>query len=124
MLRTGARIVLGAFFIFAGVLHFINPQTYVGMMPPYLPFHLELVYLSGVFEIAGGLGVFHPKTQRLAGLGLIALLVAVFPANLHMAIHQVQIEGLPGSPFALWARLPFQLVFIAWAWWATQPSKA
>jgi len=89
-------------------------------MPPYLPAHLALVYVSGVFEILGGIGVLVPRVRSMAGWGLVALLVAVFPANLHMAMHP---ELFPGfSSGALYARLPFQLFFLWWAWWATRPA--
>lgn len=90
-------------------------------MPPYLPAHLELVYLSGVFEMLGGLGVLFSQARKPAGWGLIALLVAIFPANLHMALSPTQFPTLPA--WALYGRLPFQLVFIAWAWWATRPDS-
>ena len=113
-------IALAVAFVLAGVNHFINPQFFVEIMPPYLPAHLELVYLSGVAEIAGGLGVLVPAVRKLAGQGLILLLLAVFPANLHMALHP---EAFPdAAPLALYARLPMQAVFILWAYWATRPD--
>ena len=85
------------------------------MMPPYLPWPERLVQISGVFEIAGGIGVLIPQFQRAAGWGLIALLVAVFPANLHVALN-----GWPEmeiAPWILWWRLPLQLFLIAWVYW-------
>ena len=89
-------------------------------MPPYLPAHLELVYLSGIFEILGGLGVLAPGLRSSAGWGLIFLLVAIFPANLHMALNP---EAFPdASSFGLYARLPVQALFIVWAYWATRPD--
>jgi uncharacterized membrane protein len=123
-LRLVLLLLLSLFFLFAGVSHFTNPDFFVSIMPPYLPAHLELVYLSGVFEILGGLGVLHPATRRWAGLGLVALLIAVFPASLHMAMNpEPFVAG--GTPlWALHLRLPFQLVFVAWAWWATKPESA
>lgn len=111
-----ALIVLGVVFVVAGANHFRNPEFYVRMMPAYLPAHLELVYLSGVFEMLGGVGVLIPRTRRAAGWGLVLLLVAIFPANLHMAMNPELFPGI--SPSALWLRLPFQVLFIAWVYWA------
>ena len=85
-------------------------------MPPYLPYHLELVYLSGVCEILGGLGVLLRPIRRFAGYGLIALLVAVFPANIHMASSAMHAEGLSGYALLLLLRLPFQFVIGAWVY--------
>lgn len=116
--RAFALVALGLLFVAAGVNHFLNPDVYVGIMPPWLPAHRELVALSGAFEIAGGLGVFVVPLRARAGWGLVALLVAVFPANLHMALHAEQFPSLPEP--ALWARLPIQGVLMAWAWWATR----
>ena len=109
-----ARQLLGVTFTAAGVLHFVKPRMYEAIMPRYLPAHRELVYASGVAELAGGLGVLHPKTRRAAGWWLIATLVAIFPANVEMAVHAERFKQFP--PAALWARLPFQAVLIAWAW--------
>ncbi len=102
----------------AGANHFINPPPYLGMMPAELPvsWHLPLVYSSGIFEILGGLGLILPATRRLAAWGLIALFVAVFPANLNMALNQLPLGDDPIPTWALWARLPLQLVLIAWAY--------
>jgi uncharacterized membrane protein len=108
MLRPLAALT----FTIAGLLHFLRPGMYEAIMPPELPAHRELVYASGVAEIAGGLGLLHERTRRAAGWWLILTLVAVFPANLHMALRADRYPGIPEG--ALWARLPFQLVFIAW----------
>ena len=113
-------LALAAFFVAAGVNHFLNPGFYVRIMPPYLPAHLELVYLSGLGEIAGGLAVLSATLRGLAGWGLILLLAAVYPANIHMALHPELFPEI--SPTALYARLPLQLVFAAWAYWATRPD--
>lgn len=120
--RAALLILISLFFLFAGVSHFTNPGFFVSIVPPYLPAHLELVYLSGVFEILGGLGVLLPATRRWAGWGLIALLFAVYPANVHMAMHPEPFvaQGTPLS--ALYLRLPFQFVFMALVWWATKPE--
>ena len=105
---------LGLSFALAGLYHFINPAFYLRMMPPYLPWHHFLVYLSGFFEAALGLLLLVPRYTRLAAWGLIALLIAVFPANVFMALNPQLFPGIP--PFVLWLRLPLQAVFIAWAY--------
>ncbi len=90
------------------------------MMPPWLPAHRELVLLSGVAEVVLGVAVLVPRLRRIAAWGLIALLIAIFPANLHIALHNVPLFGAPhGAGVWNWVRLPFQAVLIAWAWWYT-----
>lgn len=118
--RRYALLALSAFFVAAGVNHFANPDFYVRIMPPYLPAHLALVHLSGVFEVLGGVAVLVPRLRAWAGWGLVALLLAVYPANVHMALHPDRFPEV--SALALYARLPLQLVFIAWAYWATRPE--
>ena len=115
-MRAIFRCLLAAFFLAAGANHFRMPDLYLGMMPTWLPRPLALVYLSGVAEILGGIGVMFPATSRLAGWGLIILLVAIFPANLHVAL-QGRMPGFDFSPLTLWLRLPFQVVLLAWVWW-------
>ncbi len=112
---------LSPFYVAAGINHFANPDFYVAIMPPYLPAHLALVYLSGVFEFVGGIAVLVPSIRALTGWGLILLLIAVFPANLHMALHPGQFPEM--QPAALYARLPMQFLLIAWAYWATRPEE-
>jgi uncharacterized membrane protein len=112
--------VLAFLFVGAGLLHFINPAPFARIVPPYLPAPLLLVYVSGLAEIAGGLGLLLPATRQVAGRGLIALLVAVFPANVYML--QAHGAGLVVPQWALWLRLPLQLVLIAWVWWSTRPT--
>jgi uncharacterized membrane protein len=108
------KYVFALFFVPAGVNHFINTAFYLKMMPPYLPWHPALVYLSGVCEIALGLLLLIPKFTRAAAWGLMALLIAVSPANIHMALNP---ELYPEfSAAALWLRLPLQLVLLAWAY--------
>ena len=102
----------GPFFIAAGANHFINPRFYRAIMPDYLPAHDELVAASGVAEMVGGAALMGPRTRRFGGWWLIATLIAVFPANLHMALHPERYKNIPRN--ALYARLPVQLVFIAW----------
>jgi uncharacterized membrane protein len=110
-----SRWVLTIFMVGAGVNHFLSPAPYVGMVPAALPAHLTLVYVSGVAEILGGLGLILPATRRLAAWGLVALLIAVFPANLNMAINHLPLGTRELPSWALWGRLPLQLVLIWWA---------
>ena len=119
------RYATGATFIVAGGLHFVIPSTYRAIMPPWIPRHGEAVAVSGIAEIAGGVAMFSPRTSRLGGAWLIALLVAVFPANLHMAMNPEQIRGLAdrGIPtWAFWLRLPLQPLAIALVWLVTKPT--
>ena len=118
---TMGRLTMGLIYMGAGVSHFLLTPSFVAIVPDYLPAHHELVYLSGIAEIAGGLGVLIPATRRSAAWGLVALLIAVFPANLWMAQQAVRFRPIPG--WALWARLPFQLPLIAWAWRYTRPER-
>ncbi|HEY9733050.1 MAG TPA: DoxX family protein [Drouetiella sp.] len=113
-LKNIATVLCAIFFVFAGWMHFQRPDLYVEIVPECLPFPMFLVYLSGVCEIAGGIGLLIPKLRKLASYGLIALLVAVFPANINMAVNSIDF-GLPHE--FLWWRLPFQFVFIAWVYW-------
>jgi uncharacterized membrane protein len=108
------RLLLGAFFLVAGSLHFLKPKPYVATVPDVLPRKLEIVYASGVAEIAGGALVLPARTRRAAGWWLIATLVAVFPANVNMAVNAERFRSVP-EPL-LWARLPAQGLLIAWVW--------
>jgi uncharacterized membrane protein len=108
------RRLTGPFFVLAGVMHFVVPKAYRQIMPPYVPAPKAMVAASGVAEIAGGAGLMLPRHRRLAGWWLIATMAAVFPANLHMALHPEQFSKVPGGARALWARLPVQGVFVAW----------
>jgi len=116
--KTFTRVFFGLFFIAAGVNHFLNPAFYLRMMPVYLSWHAELVAISGVAEVVLGAMLLVSRFRVVAALGLIALLIAVFPANLNMALHAEQFRPL--SPVALWVRLPIQGVLIAWAYWYTR----
>lgn len=120
MIRRVLQYALALFFISAGALHFLNPEFYLRMMPPVLPFPLELVYLSGAAEILLGAGVVWERTRRFSAWGLIALLAAVFPANVHLALNPEIFPGVP--PLVLWIRLPFQALFILWVWPYTRPK--
>lgn len=106
--------LFGPFFVFAGIMHFVIPRQYQAIVPDYLPAHRELVVASGLAEIAGGMGVMHPRTRRAASWWSVATLIAVFPANLHMALHPDRYK-VPGGRPALYLRLPVQLLFIGWA---------
>jgi len=108
--RQAGIWLVGIFFIVAGAIHFVSPASYLAMMPPWLPLPGLLVAVSGVAEIAGGLGVLIGRFRRRAAWGLILLLVAVFPANVHVALHGWPGTGFP--PWVLWLRLPFQGVFV------------
>ena len=122
-----ARILLALLFIAAGCLHFIFPETYAAIVPPYLPAHLALVYLSGFFEILGGIGLLAPTDVRgfhvrgFAAWGLVALLVAVMPANIYMVTDHANFASIP--LWALWLRLPLQLPLMGWVWLYTRPHR-
>ncbi len=111
------RSLFGPVFVLAGVNHFVNPGFYLRIMPPWLPAHEAMNVASGAAEIAGGAALMsgNPRVRRLGGLFSIATLVAIFPANLHMALHAEDFPEVPGGAWALYARLPLQAVFIAWA---------
>jgi uncharacterized membrane protein len=124
-MKTFLRWVLTILMVAQGANHFLNPDPFVAMMPGELPssWHLALVYISGVAEIAGGLGLILPATRKAAAWGLILLLLAVFPANVNMALNDIPLDGRDLPPWALWGRLPFQVLFIAWAYWYTRPDR-
>jgi uncharacterized membrane protein len=115
-------LIIGAFFVASGVLHFVRPQPFVDIVPSYLPGALLLVYVSGFFEIAGGIGLQIPPLRRLAGWGLIALLFAVFPANIFMLTDHPYLMGQLVPAWILWLRLPLQFVLIALVWWCSRPQ--
>lgn len=120
-LTTFSRYLLGLFFIAAGINHFWHVDFYLAMMPPWLPWHSELVALSGLAEITLGALLLFRRWQALAAWGLIALCVAVFPANVHMALHPELFRQF--SPTGLWLRLPLQIVVIVWAYAYTRAGK-
>ncbi|MCC9654317.1 DoxX family membrane protein [Rhodopirellula sp. JC737] len=119
--RICSIALLCVLFIAAGINHFVSPGVYLKIMPDYLPWPLPLVYVSGFFELLGGVGLAVPRMRRAAGWGLIALLVAVFPANVDMLMNAGQFPAIP--VWALVARLPLQGVLIAWVWWAAVKSR-
>lgn len=129
MIKDALLWVMGGFYVLAGMLHFAAPEFFIQMVPPSLPWHGALVAVSGVAEIALGILVLVPATQTRAAWGIIALLWAVFPANIYMALNDIQLSYRPEwmtqpTPAQQWLRLPLQFVLMAWAWWYTQPDEA
>ena len=112
-------MVLAVVFVVGGLLHFAFTPIYVKIMPPFLPAHVLLVQISGVFEVLGGIGVLVPWTRRLAAWGLVALLVAIVPANVYMAMDHAAWPSIPA--WLLWARVPLQAPLIFWCWVYTRP---
>jgi uncharacterized membrane protein len=125
-MRVTKRVLLwimALFYVAAGLNHFIHPEFYIPMMPPYLPWHAELVFLSGVAELGLGIAVLIPSVRTRAAWGLILLLIAIFPANVHIALHNIPVFGAAeGAGVWNWVRLPLQGVLILWAWWYTGPD--
>jgi uncharacterized membrane protein len=117
--KEALRVVLAVAIITVGTLHFATPDPFVKIVPSSLPNPLSLVYISGFFEILGGIGLLIPPVSPAAAWGLILLFIAVFPANINMAVNQIDLPGIPNSSALRWGRLPFQGVLIAWAWWYT-----
>lgn len=115
-----SKYLLAIFMIGAGTMHFVNPEFFLKIVPPYLPFHKELVLVSGVCEILLGVLLLIPKCSHLAAWGIIALLIAVFPANIYLFQNQ---DLMPASPLVHFLRLPLQGVFILWAYWHTRPAE-
>lgn len=114
-------IVAAVFYVVAGALHFMKQDTYLKIMPPYIPWHVAMVRISGAFEILGGLGLLVPKMRRAAAWGLVALLIAVFPANVYMATDPIDAGAASIAPVLRWGRLPLQLIFVWWLLWCTRP---
>jgi uncharacterized membrane protein len=116
------RISLALLFILSGSVHLIAPQLYLRIVPPYLPAHLPIVYISGAAEILGGIGLLVPPVRQAAAWGLIALLIGVLPANIYMATAHLPAPGMMGQSWAQWLRVPLQLPLIYWAWLYTRTS--
>ena len=106
--------------IVAGITHFIAPDTYVKIVPPQLPYPEAIVYISGFFEILGGIGLLVPFVSQAAAWGLVLLLIAVYPANINMAVNNIHLDNVPDGNWFQAIRLPFQFVLIAWAYWYTR----
>ena len=114
-IKTLSIIIMTLFYIMAGTNHFINQDWYVRIVPPILPFKTVIVYISGILEIILGTLLIFPKTRFIAGWGLILLLVAVYPANIYVALTNGEV--MDTTPLIAWGRLPFQFVFIGLAYW-------
>jgi uncharacterized membrane protein len=117
------RVVLAGSMMTVGLLHFVRSGQFVQIVPAVLPHPLLLVYISGVFEVIGGVGLLIPQVSTAAAWGLIILFIAVFPANINQAVNSIAIEGIPHNPMVYWLRLPLQAVLIAWAWQYTREPK-
>jgi uncharacterized membrane protein len=122
MARKIALILAAFFYTVAGSLHFLHPGPYLKIMPPQIPWHLPMIYLSGAAEIAGGIGLLIPILRRPAAWGLTALLIAVFPANIYMAINHIRFTQIPIPTPLLWARLALQPLFIWWVLWCSRAA--
>lgn len=120
--KTISMYIMGILYILAGVNHFMMPEVYIKIMPPYLGWHKELVFFSGLIEIVLGALLFLPPYRRIAAWGIILLLIAVFPANIYLAQTNGEVLGI--SAAAAWGRLPIQALLILWAWWYTRPDGA
>jgi uncharacterized membrane protein len=122
------RLAMSLALLLIGTDHWLTPGRYLAMMPPWIPLHYELVLFTGAAEIAGAIGLLWGRTRRLAGVMLGLYFVAVFPANLHNALHGLAVEGLPQAAWYYWARLPFQPLAIWWALFSAEvirwPLKA
>lgn len=118
------QVILSVSMVWVGVLHFVKPVPFVKIVPDFLPYPLALVYISGFFEILGGVGLLIPPVSQAAAWGLVALYIAVFPANINMAVNNIALENIPQNQLLYWLRLPLQAVLIAWAWWYTRDSNS
>ena len=114
-IEIGSIIIMSIFYVGVGIKHFTNPMWFIKIVPPILPYKLSLVYISGFLEILFGILILFPNTRYIAAWGLIFLLIAVFPANIYLAITNG--AALNTTPLVAWGRLPFQFIFIAIAYW-------
>jgi len=119
--QTVGLAFAAVFYVFAGTLHFLKPAPYLRIVPPYIPWHLPMVLISGAFEILGGVGLLVPQARRNAAWGLVALLIAVFPANIYMATNPIDAGAASIAPVLRWGRLPLQLLLVWWLLWCTRP---
>ena len=123
MMRRALRLLLAVAMTAVGILHFVAPEGFVRIVPAYLPAPLALVLVSGVAEVLGGVGLLVARTRRMASFGLVALYVAVFPANVNMALHDLPLGDAHVPTAFLWLRLPLQLVLIVLALWVGKPDR-
>lgn len=119
-----ARVAVGLLFLTSGILHFLRPEPFVAIMPPWLPSPQLLVYISGFFEILGAIALQIPALRAIVGWGLIALLLAVLPANIFMLTNHPYIGNLAVPMWILWLRLPLQFALICLVWWCSRPRPA
>ena len=122
--KKGFQILLAIAMIVIGAKHFTDPEPFVKIVPDYIPYHWSLVYMSGFFEVLGGVGLLIPQFSRAAAWILVVLYITVFPANLYQAINNINVPGLPHDPPLIWLRLPFQALLVAWAWWFTRDNDS
>lgn len=116
------RVVLAVCMVVAGVLHFLQPDPFIRIVPGFLPAPAALVYISGAIEVLLGLGLLWPPVRQISAWGLVVLFIAVYPANINMAVNHIPIAGIPDTWWFHAIRLPFQFVLIAWAYWYTRPD--
>jgi uncharacterized membrane protein len=121
--RARARVAMGLAMGGAGLTHFANPTPFLQMMPAWVPFPLEMVHLTGALEVAGGVGLLVPRLRRPAAICLALYLVAVFPANVNVAVNRIHVDGYPSAPWYAWVRLPFQALFIWWVLWCAGTDR-
>ena len=121
LLKTLARFTMGILFILASSMHFMASEAELKIIPEFLPLRREALYITGVFEFLGGLGLFVPnaRVRRASAWGLVSLLMLIFPANVYQAVKNIQLGGFMNTRLYQWGRLPFQIVFIWWALWCT-----
>lgn len=129
IVRGALLVLMALFYVGAGISHFTQTAFFAEIVPPFLPAPLALVYISGIAEILLGIAVLVPATRQIAAWGIIALLIAVYPANINMALTNQQLQHAPGwmgqpTLLGLWMRLPVQFILMAWAWWYTRPEPA
>jgi uncharacterized membrane protein len=122
ILRFIVRLLLAALFLFAGTVHLRHPEWFLPIMPPWIPYHRTCIEISGVLELLGGIGLLIPvrSIQWFTGWGLALMLVAVFPANIYMAMAHIQVHGIPSQPWMAWARLPLQPLLIVAVLWVSR----
>lgn len=121
-MQTALLVLLAGLMTYVGVMHFVAPGVFIRIVPRWLPAPAALVAISGACEILGGVGLLIPGTRRWAAWGLVALLIAVFPANVNMALNHLPFGRNPVPTWMLWARLPLQAVLVAWAWSFTRTA--
>ncbi|HEU4796274.1 MAG TPA: DoxX family protein [Pyrinomonadaceae bacterium] len=117
-----ARVGLSLFFLVTAMAHFASTREMAEMVPPFIPYRVELIYLTGVFELLGAIGVWIPRLTRLTGLLLIVMLIGVLPANIYSALNRVEYGGHGAGPVYLLLRVPFQLFVIWWTYFATEQN--